>query len=89
MLELKETHLKFLELVQLCPFKSSPRFLVSAAWPPKALGLRYLTALRYKVPFFRNATYERDSAREKGHYSLEQNENIEQRLQFQFITSAY
>ena len=41
----------------------------------KALRLRYLIALRYKVPFLRNATYERDNAREKGHHSLEQNEN--------------
>ena len=41
----------------------------------KALRLRYLIALQYKVPFLRNATYERDNAREKGHHSLEQNEN--------------
>ena len=41
----------------------------------KALRLRYLIALHYKVPFLRNATYERDNAREKGHHSLEQNEN--------------
>ena len=27
------------------------------------------------MPFLRNPTYERDSAREKGHHSLEQNEN--------------
>ena len=31
MSELKVTSLKFLELVQLCPFKSSPRFLLSGA----------------------------------------------------------
>ena len=41
----------------------------------KALRLRYLIALHYKVPFLRNTTYERDSARKKGHHSLEQNEN--------------
>ena len=29
-----------------------------------------LIALRYKVPFFRNATYERDREREKGHHSF-------------------
>ena len=73
--ELKVTRLTVLESVQLCPFKSSPRFLLSAAWPLEALGLRYLIALHYKVPFLRNATYERDNAREKGHHSLEQNEN--------------